>query len=214
MASVLDIWVDFRNRKLLSGQRVAAMHGSGDWVFPLCLHNENINIKWRFLRQNTVGDPRNPNEFTPTAGAALTFAIYSAARTELAKTLPGSWTANTAENSLYGQINLYTAPMIAQFDPTVAGVFNIRCIGEIKLVLADGTYGMQFPVYVDKSLIEGGTSAPVPSSSYLSRDEAMALFVKYVNNPDGATCTLTSPDGLHERIIGVNNDGSAQDDLT
>ena len=214
MASVLDIWVDFRNRKLLSGQRVAAMHGSGDWLFPRCLHNESINIKWRFLQQNTVGDPRNPNSFAPVAGSALTFAIFSAARVELAKTLPVGWTPNTSENSLSGQINLYTAPMIALFDPTTPGVFNIQCIGEIKFVLSDGTYGMQFPIFVDKSLIEGAISQPVPSSSYLTRDEAMALFVKYVNNPDGATCTLTSPDGLHDRIIGVRNDGSAQDDLT
>lgn len=59
---------------------------------------------------------------------------------------------------------------------------------------------------------ELATTVPTPTDQYYTKSEIIALFVKRLGSA-GDTIVLTSPDGTQSRELGVNNDGSAQDDL-
>lgn len=214
MASVIDLYVDLRNRKLVSGVRASAISGGGDWIFPKVWHNENLQMRWRFFAYNTSGDPKEPNTYMNLGGAALTVSIFTTdGAITLATTAAGGWTASTDGNFLTGNLNLNTVNMAAQFAPTVPGVLSIIASLEIQLVMADATYAFRTNITIDKSFIAGATPANITSAGYLTREEALALFVKYYGNPDGATVTLVSPDGLTQGIIGVNDDGSFKMDV-
>ena len=54
--------------------------------------------------------------------------------------------------------------------------------------------------------------APTPTDQFLTKAECLALFAKLVNNL-GTRITLRSQNGIYGRELGVNNDGSALDDL-
>jgi hypothetical protein len=78
--------------------------------------------------------------------------------------------------------------------------------------------GFQTPITVNSTVydIAGASVLPTPSASYPTWAEAKAVFVKWFNNDladRGKTITVNSPDGTAWRIIGVNNDKSALDDL-
>ncbi len=211
MASVIDVYVDLRNRKLVSGQNVAAIGGGGDWTFPKVWHNENLNIRWHFLQQNTVGDLKNPNSLVPVSGAALTVTVFDiTGATPLASTLPVDWHVDAGSNTLYGELDLNTGPMGTAFSGSTV---TIQAYLELQLVLADGLYAFRFVITIDKSFIAAAAPASITPAGYMTREEVLAMFVKYFGNADGLTITLLSPDGSHQRIIGVRDDGSAQDDI-
>jgi hypothetical protein len=53
----------------------------------------------------------------------------------------------------------------------------------------------------------------LPPATFLTRAECLAMFVQWANNGAGKTIALTSPSGAHQRVIGVNNDGTAEDNM-
>ena len=102
--------------------------------------------------------------------------------------------------------------MISEFAGSIS---EIVAVGEIKLVTSVGTYAMQFLIRIDKSLIEtAGSGSALPTVGTYTRDEINALFVKWIGNEAGKAITFLSPNSAHERITGVRDDGSAQDDVT
>lgn len=63
-----------------------------------------------------------------------------------------------------------------------------------------------------KGVITTGATTPLPADSYYTKAEIDAM-VAFLSNSAGKTITLTSPDGTRQRIIGVRDDGSTQDDV-
>jgi len=62
----------------------------------------------------------------------------------------------------------------------------------------------------------GNDAVPVPANQFMTSAEILALmnqFVRFTNNPPGATITLTSELSAAQRILGARDDGSAQDDM-
>lgn len=61
-----------------------------------------------------------------------------------------------------------------------------------------------------------GTSSALPTSpvEYLTAAQIRAEFVRFFNNPSGSTIELLSPDGGSSRLIGCNDDGTAQDEVS
>jgi len=81
--------------------------------------------------------------------------------------------------------------------------------------------GEERPTYQEQisvlSVVKGpGTAASLPTSAveYLTAVQMRAEFVRFFNNPNGATIELLSPDGGSSRLIGCNDNGTAQDELS
>lgn len=206
----IDFYFDLRNGKFLSDLRASGVGGAGNWTLRRFLHNESPTIRWTFLELNSSGDITNPNAIVAAEGGALTVSVYAAdLSTLLATTAPGGWVGDSATHTLAGQLNLNTVQMAAQFG---AGVVAINAQLEIQLTLAAAVYGFRIPMPIDKSLIAGAVPQNITQAGYLTREESIALFVKYVGNPNGSTIVLSSPDGTKTLIFGERNDGSVQMD--
>lgn len=80
----------------------------------------------------------------------------------------------------------------------------------------DGLYRTvyQTGITILASVIDpSGSAVPTPQTNYLTREECIEMFVRWSNNASGKIIDLVSPDGASHRLIGVNNDKSAKDDL-
>lgn len=108
--------------------------------------------------------------------------------------------------------------LVAQLDCTPAGYATAIDAGTaLYLEVKAGDSGNFKTVFQElctnrRAVSTTASASPAPSDQYYSKAEIDALFAKMVNTA-GRTITLTSPDGTRQRILGVNDDGSAQDDV-
>jgi hypothetical protein len=199
----LAIFNDITARRSVAGSKNA---GS---VAPLVFFQEdNIAMEIQFLKANPAGGALNPYSIVPVAGLSLTVKIglLSAGTINASQTV---WTADTINNILTGTLNLNTAQTVADF---TAGVTQIDRTLEFQLSDSVGTItSLQIPVTIKKELIVAGNPVALPLDQYYTRAEMDALYVKFVNDP-GKTITLTSLTTGRQRILGENDDGTAQDD--
>jgi hypothetical protein len=122
-----------------------------------------------------------------------------------------TWAKNNAEGYFYADLNLNTAPMNAAIG--ASEVFTTY----FEIALGNGGIYRtvaQFQVQILATVKDpDGAPVEVPGlGPYLTAADAAAIFVKRRSDP-GETITLVSPDGSRERILGCNDDGSAQDDV-
>lgn len=120
----------------------------------------------------------------------------------------GTWTKNTAAGTFSGNLVLNTAGMnsyVGSTDKTpyfevevldVAGA-RVKVLTEVCNVIV----GVGQPT----------TTAPDPLKEYYTKDEQYGLFLPRRSGP-GETWTSLSPDGTHERVLGMRDDGTPQDD--
>ena len=86
---------------------------------------------------------------------------------------------------------------------------------EIEATEADGTVttACQTSCTLYAHLIPNSVApSPPPDERYITLNEAKALFAALIGAP-GATITLTSPNGAYGRIVGANDDGTANDSI-
>jgi hypothetical protein len=193
----------------LTGKEFVASSKGGEVESPYGtpFHQDKIHLNIQPLDLSTDGSfSSSPYETLDASGYSISLLVTKAAD---GTTLAGpatSWTPNGT--ALVGSIDLTTAAMNTAVTALSAG-------GELAtyfwLQISDGNnrkVTLQTSVTVKKSAITTGTPTEYPLEQYLTASECMALFVKYANNPDGATIILTSPDGSEELELGVNDDGT------
>jgi len=126
-----------------------------------------------------------------------------------------SWTANAANNTLAAALNLNTANMQTAF-PALPGGFSTKTLAAIlEFQINDGTGELtcyKRNITIDREWNTTGSPVAIPGVTYYNSDEINALFARKLGEA-GGTITLTSPNGTYQRILGVNNDGSGQDDI-
>lgn len=204
MSAIIDIYLDLRNRKLVSSSQASGINGAGDWQFPRVWNNESLNMRWHFLELDQSSNPRTPNAIVAVSGLALTVSIFDiTGATTLATTAPGGWTADVSANTLSGQLNLNTGPMATAF----SGVTSINALLEVQIVSATGINAFRTQIAIDKSFIASAVPGSITSASYMTREEILAICVKYVGNPDGAGIELISEDGTKTGLLYIDNDG-------
>lgn len=155
-----------------------------------------------------------PLDITP-----LTLGIYIGPRAGAEALLAANeaWTpqvgpdANGKSQYFFGVVDLNTVPMNA----AIGNNDSISTWLEIRLSESGNTRVVYEAPFIVAAAVRkpAGLALPLPATSYLTRDECIALFVQFVNNAPGKTLEFTSPDGTAKRILGVNNDKSALDDL-
>ena len=112
------------------------------------------------------------------------------------------WSKDETENVFSAELALNTAPFNAWFgsstDPKSA-YFEIE--------FQEGTQRSKIyvaPVIVANAVTQPTTTAPTPIDEYLTKAQTDQQFIKKVMGA-GETITLTTPDGLNQRVLGAAN---------
>jgi hypothetical protein len=211
MASTIDIYNDVQNNVLYG-----SANASRPLVIPDLYQYGTLQLRWYPVRPTySVLPPFFSN--VDLDQLTLKMAIGPRAGAESPISAQYTWTkAYTSGASgpgyMYANLDLNTT----EVNTAIGTSDSITSYFEITMS-EDGVPRVvyQTPVRIISAVTPPGSasSLPTPAASYLSREECMELFVKWANNQAGKTITLTSPDGTRDRIIGVRNDGSAQDDF-
>lgn len=200
-----ELIIDLQRKRFVADLRGA------EWQFPSPYHSEVLGLRCRFLTLNADGDAFfNLGNFSlqSVSGAALTVAILRASDNSVLASQT-SWNYDAANNVITGLLNLYQSAMIT----AIGSSATLACRILVKLVTAsDGTYIVTNNLTVNLDPIASGVPAPSPAASYYTKEEMDARYLKKVSDA-GDVWTSKSPDGTHQRILGVRNDGSAQDDV-
>ena len=168
-----------------------------------------IPIRWYPVRPtNSITAPF----FTllPVSGLSLDICLGPRAGSESLLARQNVWVENSG-GYLEATLNLNTS----ELNTAISSSDSYSTFFEINLTDA----GDERPVYQDTvniiPVVKGpGTSASLPTAAveYLTAAQIRAEFVRFFNNPNGSTIELLSPDGSHSRLIGCNDDGTAQDE--
>jgi len=199
MAAVKDLFVNLQGSLFVNGAA-----DPSQFLWPKLYHNDNLNLAIRFLKANPTGSRTTPFTLVPIASASLTAKLWKADNTTILAQQT-TWAADTANNILSGELNLFTANMTTAF--ASSSTMQISTTLELTLTLSDGQYTVQVPLTIYRSLNATGAAAPEPEDQYLTLDQAKGLFAQFVNGA-GRTITLTSADGTKKIVLSVDNDGS------
>ena len=119
-----------------------------------------------------------------------------------------TWTKNTSNQTFSGNLPLNTAGMNLYM-----GSADKTPYFEIEIT---DTNGARVKVLTEICNVIVGigqvaSTSPDPLKEYYTKDEVLGLFMPRRGGA-GETITLISPDGTHERVLGMRDDGTPQDD--
>jgi hypothetical protein len=140
---------------------------------------------------------------------SLSLAIHSGFDTASPLAYQTAWTKDETENVFSGELALNTAGMNAAIgsSDTVVGYFEI----EIQEATARSKiYRAQ--VDLKNAVTQVTSTAPTPADEYLTKNQTIAQFAAKVGRA-GEQFTLTSPSGLYQRVIGVDDGGAPVDQI-
>lgn len=189
----------------LTNGRLAASAKGGDLSFPSPFHQDKLQLSVQPLDYDSGGAQTSaPYSVLDAAGFSLSVLITKTDGTTLAGPTT-SWAVNGTAK--LGSIDLNTAAMVTAF--TSSATLSVDAY--IYLQFDDGANRkttIKGDLTILRSYLTSGSPSELPIASYLTREECIALFVKFSGNPNGSTLTLPSPDGTRQVILGANNDGS------
>lgn len=158
-----------------------------------------------------TGQPANSAlEFINIASVSLEIYLGAVGATAVASQT--SFTKDATNTIFSGQLNYATSQLDALFSPTTLAYITLN----LQFRQSEGS---NTRTILDEEIRVKNVTNPPATLTDLSGDLAatrnwvLGAFVKFMNDA-GATVTLKSPDGAHTRTLGVNNDGTGQDDLT
>lgn len=196
------LYIDLTARKLVTSNFSTAGFG-----LPAMVQGDTATLELMFLKPVAGGAINAPYSIVNISGYDLVVAIGTPGGTPAA--LQNTWTAIEGNTVFSGVLSLNTAGITA-----LLGANNqVTSTFEIELGLA-GDYDtpIQIPVVLKKAVIATGSPVPPPGTEYYTVPAANATFVRKLGLA-GETITLVSPNGVYGRILGVDNNGNATDDI-
>lgn len=207
MAAEIILYNDILNGKLVRG-----LSDNGDFTLPSLVQYGSYALKVYPVYPTKTFPPVFAK--VDISGMTLTAGIGARAGNESLLAYQGTFSLNTTDRYFYANLDCNTSEM----NTAIGTLDSISTYFELRLTesgVARVTYQTPVKVYGAVDHVTAGGSLPTAAANYLTREECEAMFVKWVNAAAdaGKTITLISPDGTHQRIIGVNDDASAKDDL-
>jgi hypothetical protein len=198
-----DVFAD-----LSSASFVASSKGGSDYSFLDPFQYDKMYLRVQPLELTLDGaQTQNPYETLDAAAYAITAIVVTTGGTTLAGPTVISTPDGTAAT---GSIDLNTAATAT----AMSGQSSISAY--LQMSFDDGAnrkVTIQTTLTIKKSYLTGSTPSELPLTTYLTRDECIALFVKFAGNPNGSTVTLPSDSGAYKVILGANDDGSFRADI-
>lgn len=116
-----------------------------------------------------------------------------------------SWSKDETLNVFSGELALNVAAMNTYVDADSVAIF-------LEIEWAEGTARSKaiIETTVEKAVTQPGSAGPASVTEYYTKAETNAQFVSKIM-PAGEQLTLTSPNGLWQRIIGVGDGGETID---
>lgn len=196
----LPLFNDITTKKLVTGSVLPAV-----FMLRPVGDQDVLAIELQLLELLPGGGPQAPLQNVSPVGVAPTVAI-GARDSSAIYALSSAF--SVVGTQLVGLLNLNTTEM----GVALTGLTKLSCNFCIVLEDSSGpklTY--QDEIWIIKSLIRIGSPTPIPGETYMTQNQMNAIFLKKINNA-GDTVTFVDSTGTYGRILGVNTDGSAQDD--
>lgn len=174
-------------------------------------HQDILNLSIQPVDYRSGGvQSSNPYEVLDASGYSISLLITKASD---GSTLVGPVTAwSPIGTALVGSVDLNTGAMGTATSGLSAGG-TLETIFWLRITNGSTRQAtVQTSVTIYKNAIISGTPTELPLTRYATLDDLNA-FVRFANNPPGATVTLTSPSGTSELILGANDDDSAAANL-
>lgn len=208
MGAELNLYNDVIGKRLVLG-----LSNAGEFTLPDFAQGDGITMRYFPCRPTYSARPPFFS-LVDVSGLSLRVGVGPRAGASALLAAQNTWTPVAASGYLEATLDLNTTEM-----NTAVGVLDsINSYVEIRLNDGAERLVYQAQVKVVAAVIgpTGASDLPESVDSYYTRNELDALFVKWVNASvaaRGKSITLTSASGAAQRIIGVSNDGEAQDDI-
>ena len=206
---VIELWNDIDNNTLIAGPVGGSNWDQTEVKFSKrkIYQASQLSLRWYPIRP----DGQFSYVRIPVTGLTLDIAIGERAGAEVIKARQNVWTAH-ADGYLYATLNLNTTDL----NNAITGDTFTTYL-EIQMTES----GNARPTFQEQITIQsvvigpaGASALPAAASQFLTREQCLQMFVKWTENLAGNAIELASPDGTRFRLIGVNNDGSAMDELS
>lgn len=202
--TAIPIFADLTNRKF-----VANSSGSSDAFFASPFHQDKLCLSVQALKIDPSGSrSAAPYAIVDCSGWAVTVLVTKIDGTVLA----GPTVIATADGTaISGSIDLNTAAMVTAFTSSAtlsidAAIYIQFDDGSSNKTTIKGTFTIL------RSYITSGTPSELPLTSYMSRDEMLAMFVRWSGNAPGKAITLRDSTDTYDLILQCNSDGSNASD--
>jgi hypothetical protein len=195
------IFADLTNRILVASSKASAEKRIDSPSRPG--HLDKLYWAIQPLLQSASPTNEQPYEEIDAANYSITVVLVAYVGGTVLSGPMNTWSVD--ETRKVGYLDLNTAAMVT----AMTSVTELRCVLEFKF--DDGANvatTIRQEIYVNKSYLTASTPSELPLTAYFTREEVLALFVRFANNPAGATVELKSPDGTRTINYGVNDDGS------
>jgi hypothetical protein len=204
--TAIQIFADLTNRRLVASTKGSAEKKIDQPNPPF--HQDKLYFSVQPLIINASGGDSAPYSLPDAANYSVTVLIVKASDgTTLAGPM-SSWTVDGTAKA--GSIDLNTAAMATAIAATPTGISAL-----IQFQFDDGANvktTLEQTLAIRRTYITAGTPSELPVASYLTREECIALFVKFSGNPLGASITLRDATDTYDLILKCNTDGSNASD--
>ena len=194
-----DVFAD-----LTSAAFVASSKGGSDYSFLSPFQFDKLYLSVQPLElKSDEAQTLNPYETLDAAAFAITAIVVTV---NGGTTLAGPTVISTPSGTAaLGSIDLNTAAMAT----AMTGQTSVTAY--LQMSFDDGAnrkVTIQGDLTIKKSYLTAGAPSELPLTTYPTWAEALAIFVRFANNPNGSTITLPSPSGAYSVVVAANDDGS------
>ena len=198
----------------MQGRRLVAFNGSPQTI-PDQFQSDTVSLKIQCVNPSSTTLPlgSSPYVVQDMAGSGLRVAIG-----QTPTGTPGGPAPLALQDTfVWDTVNQwFTADLPlnnSSIDTYIGALAQIGAYFEITQTVAGNRKKFLQTTFTLRAVVDEGTSTVPPGGDvFLTKAEQLAYFFPIVGTP-GMTLTFVSPDGTKKRELGVNNDGSAMDNL-
>lgn len=187
-----------------------SLTNGGEFIFPSFFKYESVPLRVYLLEPSVDGVAAADFNRVDISNLALrvTFNNTLDDATPLAE--QQTWTLNASQNYWEGVVDLNTAAM----NTYVAALASAMLYMQISVAESGGVWRTvyQRQVTIENSVAQPTTTSPDPQQTYRTAQESDGIYDTPVMR-QGLQKVMISPNGTFQRIIGVDNNGTAIDQI-
>lgn len=206
----IELYNDITNGRLIIGPTASGWDGQSFKLAETKIY-QGSKLPIRYYPIKPAG--QYSYVYVSLDGLALDIALGPRAGAEAILARQNIWTPSDDGRYFEATLNLNTTEM----NNAIAAADTFSTWFEINLSIA----GAFRPTYQEQISLQsvvigpsGAANLPTAAVEYLTAAQLRAEFVRFSGNRNGATIELPSPDGASFRLIGCNNNKTAQDEVS
>jgi hypothetical protein len=207
-ASLLKLTIDRQNLQLVAGGGTVQ---AGVLQIPGLFQSNTLGLRIQVV--DPTGDFTTPYSIVDLNGSGMRVSVgdtpTGSAGGPSPLTLQDTFVWDAVNKWFAADIALNTAAI----DAFLGAAASKLAYFEVNLTGGGARTTILQTAFTLKAVVDELTAVvPTPTDQYLTKAESLAMFAKFLNDL-GAVIVLKSPNGVYGRELGVNNDGSAADNI-